>query len=416
MPAVLTLCLLAGVTTSCAPGGPATTGADAFPVPNGEARGADFYRAPDAGRLAGSAPGTVFADAPMEVAPALREAAGEARRIMYRSDGTGGRAAAVTGFLMVPRGEAPEGGWPLVAWAHGTAGVGPRCAPSRTPNLYPEADVHNYEQLVARLLADGYAVVGTDYAGLGLPGELHGYFDLGAESRAVIDSVRAARRLVPAIGTAWAGVGHSQGGHAVLGTGQEAAHRAPELRYRGTAALAPGSHLPEAVDHMAKLRPPFPEGAGDLAAYAAYLAVGAALYAPQTAPGELLADRLAAQMPAAKRLCLGELPVHLAGLEPPLGRITEPGWRESEGLRNFFRDADPARRSSPEPVLLLQGGRDLSVPERFTAALREELSALGDTVDYRTYPEADHDALLDAAYPDLVAWLNSRLKGGESTG
>ncbi|MBA5745491.1 alpha/beta hydrolase, partial [Escherichia coli] len=53
-------------------------------------------------------------------------------RILYAStDGVGGHTPiAVSGALFVPRGTPPAGGWPLVAWAHGTFGMADICAPS----------------------------------------------------------------------------------------------------------------------------------------------------------------------------------------------------------------------------------------------------------------------------------------------
>lgn len=68
----------------------------------------------------------MFATEPMPVVEELKAPSSRALRIMYRSDGVHGTPIAVTGFLLVPRGKAPEGGWPVVAWGHGTSGVGYR--------------------------------------------------------------------------------------------------------------------------------------------------------------------------------------------------------------------------------------------------------------------------------------------------
>ena len=37
----------------------------------------------------------------------------------------------MSGTLTVPKGKAPKGGWPVIAWAHGTTGIADSCAPSR---------------------------------------------------------------------------------------------------------------------------------------------------------------------------------------------------------------------------------------------------------------------------------------------
>ncbi len=71
-------------------------------------------------------------------------------------------------MVFVPQGTPPEGGWPVLSWAHGTVGLGDACAPSRNPRSQRDA---NY---LGHWLSQGYAVVATDYIGLGTPG-VHPY-------------------------------------------------------------------------------------------------------------------------------------------------------------------------------------------------------------------------------------------------
>src|SRR5688572_28267088 len=56
-------------------------------------------------------------------------------RVLYTStDGIDGKTAiAVSGSVYVPKGTAPAGGWPVIAWAHGTTGTADVCAPSWMP-------------------------------------------------------------------------------------------------------------------------------------------------------------------------------------------------------------------------------------------------------------------------------------------
>ena len=65
-------------------------------------------------------------------------------------------------------------------------------------------------------LKAGYAVVRTDYEGLGVPNVTHPYLIGVSEGRSVLDMVRAARKLDTTIGKNVVLAGHSQGGHAVL--------------------------------------------------------------------------------------------------------------------------------------------------------------------------------------------------------
>ena len=75
----------------------------------------------------------------------------------------------------------------------------------------------------------GWAVVKTDYEGLGTPGP-HPYLAGASAARGTIDIVTAARHLHPGIGRRWAVMGHYQGGHAALFTASLAPARAPGSR------------------------------------------------------------------------------------------------------------------------------------------------------------------------------------------
>ena len=138
---------------------------------------------------------------------------------------------------VVPEGPVPQGGRPIIAWAHPTTGVVPRCAPSLA--LFVFQQIQGLRDMVER----GYAVAATDYPGLGTPGP-HPYLVGISEGRAVLDFVRAAR-AVPGVGDGrrFAVWGHSQGGQASLYTGILAKAYAPELDLVGVAAAAPATEL-----------------------------------------------------------------------------------------------------------------------------------------------------------------------------
>ena len=110
-------------------------------------------------------PGTMIRTEAQPAESSLAEA-GQAMRILYSStNGLDGKTpVAVSGSLFLPKGDAPAGGWPLVAWAHGTVGVADVCAPSW--NARSERD----SKYLNHWLSQGYAVVASDYQGLGTPG------------------------------------------------------------------------------------------------------------------------------------------------------------------------------------------------------------------------------------------------------
>ena len=138
------------------------------------------------------------------------------------STGLDDKPIAVSGIVVTPLGTPPAGGWTIVAWAHGTTGIVPRCAPS----LESDGGTGKIPE-VEQLIAEGHVVVATDYPGLGTPG-IHPYLVGESEGRAVLDSIRSARSLLAGKTSETAAIfGHSQGGHATLFAGRARADLRP---------------------------------------------------------------------------------------------------------------------------------------------------------------------------------------------
>ena len=130
----------------------------------------------------------------------------EAARVVYRStSGDDGQPTLVSGSVFVPKGDAPDGGWPVVSMGHGTLGVDMSCGPSLYSSLL---GVLRY---VRELTSLGYAVAYADFQGLGTKG-IHPYTDSRTAGLNMIDAVRALRKTFPDVSDRWVAVGHSQGG------------------------------------------------------------------------------------------------------------------------------------------------------------------------------------------------------------
>lgn len=93
-------------------------------VSRAQAKIADFYVPPTP---LPAEPGTVIRTEPLGVdVPGAT-----ALRILYTSQRPDGTPAASSGMIFIPTTPAPPAGRPVVAWAHGTLGMGDSCAPSR---------------------------------------------------------------------------------------------------------------------------------------------------------------------------------------------------------------------------------------------------------------------------------------------
>lgn len=313
--------------------------------------------------------------------------------LLYHSTSRTGDDVAVSGTLLVPDGEAPDGGWPVISWGHGTSGVADVCAPSTSPNLF----YNEYAQQVQWFLDAGYAVAATDYVGLGTPG-MHSYSvgeDLG---NAVADIVPAARSIDADLGTTWYGVGHSEGGQAVL-FATRAAARHPDLELGATVAIAPSSNLQLALPVIA---------GGTLprdVVYAVYFLAGASTVDPSIDPAELVGPAAVPHLDLLLRDgCLVEGLDALGGSSmDELFAIPDEDMRRISALLGEV--GNPDQEPTVGPVLIVQGEDDQDVPPIATDALVASLQDQGADVTYRTVPDEDHDTVLGPTVCETLDWL-----------
>ena len=240
-------------------------------------------------------------------------------RVMYVSRGALGAKVFETGMVYFPAaGRAPRGGRPVVAWDHGTSGVSDSSAPSKYPWLYPEPASTPwdwYAQWVGKLGRMGYVVTCPDYEGLGTPG-LHTYLNAGAEGRATIDAVRAARQLAAKLDVAtskrWGVAGHSQGGQAALASAELAAAYGKGSRSRPPSPSLPPWRSPPSTRMSAADPIGWP--------YVGYTAWGIKAISPDFDFTKFCGPWLLAVVDQAGELLLRRLvgPVH----ERPLGRAS----------------------------------------------------------------------------------------------
>ncbi|MGI5221783.1 lipase family protein [Nocardia sp. CA-290969] len=165
-----------------------------------------------------------------------------ATRIAYASTDTHDNPTTVVGTYLEPTARwTGPGERPLVAYAGGTQGQGPECAPSamvsQVIRFQPPADVvFQYDVLaIQHLLSQGMAVMLTDYHDFGVPG-VHNFLNRKTQGHALLDAARAGLRL-PGTGFTPASpvvlYGYSQGGMAAAAAAELQPSYAPELNVRG---------------------------------------------------------------------------------------------------------------------------------------------------------------------------------------
>ncbi len=338
---------------------------------------------PDPGTVA---PGTIVATEPFVYdGPPNR-----AWRVAYTSRSIDDRPIVVTGLVIIPAGEPPAGGWPILSWAHGTTGIGDICAPSAdTRRSTPARGV----------LGAGFAFVATDYEGLGTVGR-HPYLVGVSEARSTLDIALAASRVPDwRTGRRVAVWGHSQGGHAALYT-TTIADDYTEIDVRAVVAGAPPSGLEDFAlnDEVTALRP------FSILVALAFNAIDpedAPLDAALSATGVTLAER-------STQACNAELHAAVADLPPGAVLTKRPPTDDWLGL---LRANDPLSIDTPSsvPTLIIHGTDDDLIPVGNSIRVHEKFCELGRRAELWVGEGTDHSTIVSATFPTMMRWISAHM-------
>ena len=326
--------------------------------------------------------------------------AGTAKRVLYSTTDQHGKPATSTGAIFVPKGTAPAGGWPVIAWAHGTVGLGDDCAPSANPRSDRD------KQYLGHWLSQGYAIVASDYAGLGTPG-LMSYLNSVSTAHNVVDSVVAAhtdRSLN--LSTKWAIVGQSQGGGAAVNSARWATQfsAGSGLDYRGVVATGTPFKIEEVVKNVGP-DTGLPGGLSSAAtSYTAYILAGIREANPGVDVDSVLTPRGKAAAAKAEVQCYAQLSTTLAGQKPTdfvSAKVsTVPG--ASAALDRYM---GTPTSGYDRPVFLGVGLKDTDVPVQSSITLAAALKKSGTQVELHQYPDADHSGAVLASMKDSTPFL-----------
>lgn len=320
-----------------------------------------------------------------------------AKRVLYRTQKSDGTNTFSSGMIFIPNTPTPTEGRPVVAWAHGTLGMGKQCAPTRTPNPVDSLS------WVSSMLEQGWVVTATDYAGLGTPGTQE-YLVGNSEAYDVLNSVRAAQNLPEAnANNQFAIWGHSQGGHAALFTGSLAATYAPELQLVATAAIAPAAELGPLLAEQANTAADWVIGPEVVISWPA---VNPQLNgeAVLTSAGKNNYKRIA-------NMCIEDAAI--AGLVRTslkqeffsVDLLHEPAWA-AEIHKQTAPTLDPS-----QPLLVVESTTDNVVLPNTTALYIQNACNASSNLTALWVSDVTHMQLAKVTAPDVITWLVDRFAG-----
>ncbi|MEI7215789.1 lipase family protein [Pectobacterium carotovorum] len=343
------------------------------------------------------APGTLVKKVQLAEEYGLMEAADQYRIQYHSRSGVDGKSPRDdTGAVFIPKGETPEGGWPVVVWTHGTIGVAAACAPSLNPRSARDA------QYLNTWLSLGFAIVAPDYAGLGSDG-LHHYLNSRGEAWSVLDSVTASLSTFP-LRNQLTLVGQSQGAHAAFATAGYQPDYAPNLRIIST-VLTGTPYFDDKTSAADLFAGESGEGGDPKIPYVMYIYLSAADMNKELKVDDYFTPKAAAVVADARKMCIGEL----------TQKVMAEGLNAKNSLKPAIQELLDSQTASlryntlkiNQPVFIGIGTSDINVPTKMQRHFAEDVISAGTSAEVHEYKGMNHSETVNVSLRNSApfVWL-----------
>ena len=363
-----------------------------------------FYAAPS--DSAAAAPGTLLKlEARTDPSLYTLPPATALSRFIFQSTTLSGQPVPVSAYVLwpfAPRANAPAhgGGDQVVAWAHGTSGQGPDCAPSHLRNLW--------QHFLApfQLALQGYVVVAPDYAGLGVSRTAtgapiaHEYIAFPAQAHDVCHAVQAARAAFPRLGKRFVVAGHSQGGGTAWACARRQVER-PVDGYLGAVALAPGSDLRDEQEWVRKI-------------LVVLMLPGLVAARPKLALEDVLTGEGLERLKRAREADCSWA-VGLKTLMEARDPLLREGWEGNEELSAWLEEVGNTGKKIAGPMLAVHATADpLLAVEVADRAMRKTIEVQPEaSIEYVRLEGLTHNAANTGGQRVYMDWIADRFAGKE---
>lgn len=324
-------------------------------------------------------------------------------RFMYQSKTSYDSLVPVSAYVLWPYVAHPyHDGYPVVAWAHGTSGSTADCAPSNIRNLW-----HHF-QGPYQLALNGYVVVATDYAGLGVGIDssgkpiIHEYITGPAQANDVVYSLHAAWEAFSELSRDFVVMGTSLGGGAAWAFAQRLAVE-PMAGHLGTIALHPVTRLLS-----------LPLDGAVIPLLLLLLAPSLAAKYPGFKPEDIFSKEGEQSLDTylALRGCNSVL------FQLPSGPNTvKSGWQNNPYIQKYQEVAANGGKKISGPLLIIQGEDDpLISSQPVTDAVNETAKMFPSShIEYYLLPHVTHAPAMYASQQIWMDWIAARFSGQPTT-
>lgn len=323
-------------------------------------------------------------------------------RFLYQTKNLNGTKVPNSAYILwpyLPRTQPNGGGYPVIAWAHGTTGGFGECAPSHVRDLWAD--------FVAPfpLVLQGYVVVAPDYAGLGVEKDAkgrsvtHEYLAGPSHANDLFYSVQAAQSAFKTLSKQFVVVGHSQGGGAAWGAAQRQA-LTPVEGYLGSVAGSP-------VTNFLDIATAATFGSPNLIGPAALIARSIRNVFPEFELSSILTP---------KGIKLISLLTEIEGCNPAVSELlVDPDFLKPAYFKNFYVQSyrnltNIGGRPIAGPLLVIHGDSDNIVPFQAIATAVDQTCKNNERarLEFAVFGNVTHEPVMYASQRIWLKWIEDR--------
>ncbi|KAI9715743.1 MAG: hypothetical protein M1812_005741 [Candelaria pacifica] len=317
-------------------------------------------------------------------------------RFIYQSENLQGVRVPVSAFILWPFSPISlEDRFPIVAWAHGTSGTTAPCAPSNHKSLW--------QHFLApyQLALQGYVVVATDYAGLGVhkhaSGEpiIHQYMACPSHANDIAHAVTAAQEIFPELSKKFVVIGHSQGGGAAWAMAQRQVHK-PIPGYLGAIAVSPFTSIYDQSEQFQSI-------------IVAAMCEGLVSTMPRCNLSEILTEKGQHRLALAKQFSTGI--ASLIGILEESDLLKE-GWAQNEFFQKYHSLVSNGGKEIAGPLLVIHGETDQTLSSSVCKdSVMKTFQLDASQIEFVTIPSVTHVPALSASQRLWLEWIADRFAG-----
>ena len=350
--------------------------------------------------------GVLLRQEPLTAEQSVPGAAQNIRLLYSSTDGIDGSTRIpVSGSLFLPKGDAPEEGWPLIAWTHGTVGIADICAPSWT------GYVPFHQVFLKQWLDQGYAIVASDYQGLGTAGT-HPYLATKPASYNNLDAIRAVQSADFPLSDKVVLIGQSQGAAAAYATAGHAKDYAPEIDIKGVAVTGIPFFTPRTIEIIQETRPN--DVVDPMLGYNFLALTLVEQMEPDFKVSDYVSDKGLPTAMAVNTTCHRD--VKALVVENELTYDASFKTSPNDALKTAFAQMGYPKLDIPVPAYIGSGVNDRDTPLRMQANLIKQACEAGAVIQSNIYLGKDHLTVLNHSTVDSIPFVKAAFAGETITG